>query len=65
MECSRDYHILRRDGADIDCIGESPLYDDLGGLILDRLEEDRIEVCLPLSAVPGQNPVLAWRDARD
>src|SRR5262245_25145689 len=65
IEWTRDYHILRRDGAHIDGIGESLLNDHFGSLVLNRFEENRIEVSFAASTTPRQNPVLARRNAGD
>ena len=65
IEWTRAYHNLRRDGADIDGVRETPLNEHLRGLVFHGFEEDRIQVRFASAVNPGENTVLAWRNARN
>ena len=65
MEWTRAYHNLRRDSAHIDGIREAALHHHLGDLILNGLQENRIEVSLAWSILPCQNAILSRGHAGD
>src|SRR5678816_2830657 len=65
IEWTRAYHNLRRDGADIDGVRETPLNEHLRGLVFHGFEEDRIQVRFAAAVNPGEYTVLAGGNARN